>query len=91
MLNKNKVKAEERQSDHFTISVNTLSSLSRNLTLSLLAALESTEIPPTPAENKLRNSDIAKQADWHCIHFPSLAYFISQKKKQKLSLRTVKE
>lgn len=86
MLEETKVK--ERQNTCDSISKNTPSFA---LTLGLPVATESNEIPPTPAENKLRNSDIAKQADWHCIHFSSLAYFISQKKQQKLSLRTVKE
>ena len=78
-LNEHKVKAKEWQGNCFSISKNTPPC---DLTLASLAAMESTEIPPTPAENKLRNSDLAKWADWHCIHFPSLAYFISQKKKQ---------
>lgn len=58
MLNENKVKAKEWQSNCFSISKNTPSC---DLTLGSLAVMESTEIPPTPAENKLRNSDIAEQ------------------------------
>lgn len=58
MPHKNKLKAKEQQSNCFTISMNTPPC---DLTLGSPAAMESTEIPPTPAENKLRNLDIAKQ------------------------------
>ena len=58
MLNENKGKAKEWQSDCFSVSQNTPPC---DLTLASPAAMKSTEIPTTPAENQLRNSDIAKQ------------------------------
>lgn len=72
MLNENKVKAKEVQSSCFSISENTPSCV---LTLASLAALESNDIPPTPAENKLRNLDIAKLLALLALHsypFPCL-------------------
>lgn len=57
-LNENQGKAKEWESNCFSISKNTPSC---DLTLASLAAMESTEIPPTPAENKLRILGIAKQ------------------------------
>jgi hypothetical protein len=55
--------------------------------------MESTEIPPPTAENKLRNSGTAKKLGWLALHSISLLLPISlaKKEKQKLSLGTVKE
>lgn len=73
MLNRNKVKAKERQSNCLSISKNTPYC---DLTLASPATMESNEISPTPAENKLRDSDIAKQLGWLALHsFPFSCLF----------------
>lgn len=80
MLNENKVKAKEWQSNCFSILKH---APCQGLTLGVpVAAMKSTEIPLTPAQNKLRNLDIVKQLRLAGTAFISLLLLISLAKKR---------
>jgi hypothetical protein len=80
MLNENKAKPKEWQSNCFSIRKHTPC---QGLTLGIPATMRNMEIPLTPAQNKLRSPDIVKPtaglAGTACI---SLLLLISLAKKR---------